>query len=156
MTTDCATDVTLTDSPEAHAKTEEPCALAQGTPKPLRGLLFGFAATVTVGLALASWYVGVRIVSKDVAARSTPLPAAVPRFQSTANLTALYLQVGALGSKEDASFVRSLEGQGFHVQVPQNGDAARIVIGPFSTHTEMEQAQQRLESAGVLAIEMER
>jgi hypothetical protein len=36
------------------------------SPRLLRVLLFGFAAAITIGLALASWYVGVRIVTGPV------------------------------------------------------------------------------------------
>jgi cell division protein FtsN len=169
-TTECAIDVALPNS-----QSEDSQAASQGTSRPLRGLLFGFAATVTVGLALASWYVGVRIVSADEVAPSSattsapviaaPVPraAAAPASAAEASIgeafwytvppTVLYLQVAALGPKQDASFVRSLQIKGFHAQVQAGDDGSRILIGPFSTHAKMEQAQRKLQSEGVLAIE---
>jgi SPOR domain len=137
--------------------------------KPLKGLLFGFAATVTVGLALASWYVGVRIVAADELGSSStspsqpvtvvpappavvPPPAAAPEAnRSIAPQTSLYLQVAGLGPKQDAGFLRSLHAKGFRAQVQQ--DNAFILIGPFGTQAEMEHAQRKLQSAGVLAVE---
>ena len=67
--------------------------------------------------------------------------------------TSLYLQVAGLGPKQDAGFVRSLQTKGFRAQVQARDETARILIGPFSTHAEMEQAQRKLQSAGVLAVE---
>jgi hypothetical protein len=66
----------------------------------------------------------------------------------------LYLQVAGLGPKQDAEFVRSLQSKGFHAQIqnPDN-DNARVLIGPFSTHAEMEQKQRKLQSGGILAVE---
>src|ERR1700677_4226176 len=73
-TTDYATgiappDLRIDDS-------EAPLRPSGGASKPLRGLLFGFTATVTIGLALASWYVGVRIsLTSTPGSTSVPLPA---------------------------------------------------------------------------------
>jgi cell division septation protein DedD len=66
----------------------------------------------------------------------------------------LYLQIAALEPKQDAGFVRSLQHKGFRAQVQQgnNGDAC-ILVGPFSTRTEMEQGRQKLLAGGVLAVE---
>jgi cell division septation protein DedD len=169
-TTECAIDVIL-PNPQSENSQD---AIPQRTSRPLKGLLFSFAATVTVGLALASWYVGVRIVSADEVAPSNatsapviavpvPPPAAAPvsaaensmaeAFWYTVPPTILYLQVAGLGPKQDANFVRSLQNKGFHAQVQAQDDDSRILIGPFSTHAAMEQAQRKLQSAGVLAIE---
>jgi cell division protein FtsN len=140
----------------------------------------GFAATVTIGLALASWYVGVRIVAADeVAPASTPTaavavvaaPAPTPSapapvsensiaeaFWYTVPPANLYLQVAGIGPKQDAGFVKSLHAKGFgaRLQVGDKADNARILIGPFSTRAEMEQAQRKLQSTGVLAVESAR
>jgi cell division protein FtsN len=153
-----------------------PQRAVDGASKPLKSLLLGFAATVTVGLALASWYVGVRIVDTDevspgsataaVPAASVPvvIPSTPPAasdealaqaYWSTVPPADLYLQVAGIGAKQDAGFVKSLAAKGFRAQL-QGGDRAdngRILIGPFSTHAEMEQAQRKLQSAGVLAVE---
>jgi cell division protein FtsN len=164
-----------------------PPRAVDGASKQLRSLLLGFAITVTVGLALASWYVGVRIVDADevtpgsaTTAVPVTVPATVPASQapvataapppagssnslaetywSTVPSADLYLQVAGIGAKQDAGFVKSLTAKGFRAQL-QGGDRAdngRILIGPFPTHSEMEQAQRKLQSAGVLAVESAR
>jgi cell division septation protein DedD len=174
--TECATEIALPNLPREVPQDAPPQPASQGAAsRPLKGLLLGFAATVTVGLALASWYVGVRIVSADevapsnatttapVIAAPVPPPAAAPAsatetsmaeaFWYTVPPTVLYLQVAALGPKQDASFVRSLQTKGFHAQVQARDEDSRILIGPFSTRAAMEQAQRKLQSTGVLAIE---
>jgi cell division septation protein DedD len=176
--TDSATDIAMPSSEDSQDDAMElaPQRAANGASKPLRSLLLGFAATVTIGLALASWYVGVRIVDADEvapASATAPVPAnsppvAIPSTPPTANNDALaeaywstvpsadvYLQVAGIGPKQDAGFVKSLATKGFRAQL-QGGDRAdnaRILIGPFATHAEMEQAQRKLQSAGVLAVE---
>jgi cell division septation protein DedD len=175
-TTECATEIATPISPSEDSQDASAQRTSQqAASRPLKGLLFGFAATVTVGLALASWYVGVRIVSADevapsntttsapVTAAPAPPPAAAPVSAAEASIgeafwytvppTILYLQVEGLGPKQDASFVRSLQAKGFRAQVQTRDDDARILIGPFSTHAKMEQAQRKLQSSGVLAIE---
>ena len=66
-TTDCATDTGLAD-----VQNENETPPPAGASKPLKGLIIGFAVTVSSGLALASWYVGARIVSADEAVPSSP------------------------------------------------------------------------------------
>lgn len=168
-TTDCATDAALPDAASFDCHIEISESAPQGSSRSLRGLFFGFAATMTAGLALASWYVGVRIVSADDVApvrpsvtaetQTTSPPIQDPMAEAywyTVPLPQLYLQVAGLGAKQDAAFVRSLEDKGFRAQVRASpGDAGRILIGPFSTHAEMERAQSKLQSRGVLAIEAE-
>lgn len=167
-TTDCAAHAASTDAQDVDCPIEVSASTSQGTSRPLRGLVFGFAATVTIGLALASWYVGVRIVSGDELSAGAPARlSAVAETIATAQPARhvpppqIYLQVAGLGERKDAAFVRSLQEKGFRAEVAlsqgraSQGDAGRILIGPFSTHTEMERAQSKLESWGVLAIEAE-
>lgn len=183
-TTDCATHAALPDAQDFDCQVEVSESTSQGRSSSLRGLFFGFAVTVTVGLALASWYVGVRIVSADETpaaspARSsevpatvatpqpTPQPAPQPVPQATEDpmaeaywytvpLPQLYLQVAGLGERQDDAFVRSLHHRGFRAEVRSpEGESRRILIGPFSTHSEMERAQSKLQNLGVLAIETE-
>jgi hypothetical protein len=175
-TTDCTTDAVLPDAQSLDCQIEVSESAPQGTSRPLRGLFFGFAATVTVGLALASWYVGVRLVSADELSAIAPArqgagteiaatPQTVPALNEdsiaeaywyTVPLPQFYLQVAGLGEKQDAAFVRSLEDKGLRARVPSSqGDSARILIGPFSTRSAMGRAQRELESRGVLAIEVE-
>jgi cell division septation protein DedD len=137
----------------------------------LKGLLIGFAATVTIGLAMASWYVGVRIVAANEIAPITkpaavsPIPAATPGTTEDSMADAfwytvaprsreLYLQVASLGPLADANFLRNLEAKGYTARVEANAkDDSRILIGPFSGRGSLEEAQRKLQSAGVLAIE---
>lgn len=176
-TTDYATDTALPDVPcdDSHVDSLQP---NDGASKPLRGLLFGFAATVTIGLALASWYVGLRIVADGQAGRSSiasrvpaaptsvPVPAAAPAdteesmaeaFWYTLPPSDLFLKVAGLGPRQDSNFVRSLLATGFRARLQAGQkDNAWILIGPFSTRAEMEEAQRKLRSVGILAVEMSR
>ncbi len=143
---------------------------------PHKGVFFGFAATVTIGLALASWYVGVRIVAADevpspataaTAPVNIPAPpppaAAAPSAAENSIAEAywysvppadLYLQVAGLGPKQDADFADALRAKGFDAQVQmQDGAATRILIGPYSTRSQMELEQRKLQSQGILAVE---
>jgi hypothetical protein len=170
-TTDCATDIGLPDL-ETDPQIENARLALEGESKPLKGLYFGFAFVVTAGLALASWYVGVRIVSAEevtspvgaapasiVAPAATPAPPASTPSISVAIVqpTDFYLQAACLGLKQDAAFVKSLKAHGFQAQAqrPEVGDA-RIVIGPFSSHAALERAQRKLQGSGVLAVEAAR
>jgi hypothetical protein len=153
-TTDCAIDISE-DSKSGSAQRE-----SQGASGLLRGLFFGFAVTTTIGLALASWYVGVRILAADAPApprAAEPLAATqnstAEAFRYTVPAALLFLQVAGLGPKQDARFVRSLQSDGFRAQVEAQDATARILIGPFSTRAELEQAQRKLQSAGILAVE---
>ncbi len=169
-TTDCATAIPALQgesSQDAEEQSPElsPQSFSSEASKPLKRLLWGFGATVAVGLTLATWYVGVRIVAADEVAPSSSSasiasanssPAQVVQAVATVQAAApLYLQVAGLGAKQDAGFVRSLQAQGFEAQV-QGGDRAdntSILIGPFATRFDLEQAQGKLQSLGVLAIE---
>jgi SPOR domain len=176
-TTDCATDAAMPDAPGFDCQIEVPERAPQGTSRPLRGLFFGFAATVTVGLALASWYVGVRIVRADevsapVAASMSAVAetAAAPppvtqaardsiarAYRPTVPPPQFYLQIAGLGERRDATFVRSLQLKGFRAEVRMSqGEDERVLVGPFSTHAALERAQGKLESQGVLAVETDR
>jgi hypothetical protein len=180
-TTDCATNIGLLSSQGEDVQNESVRRVSGGaskpvTSKPLRGLFFGFAATVTVGLALAIWYVGVRIVATNEVVPSTmtakrsvnafpaPTPAVAPPAVNEGSMAAdywytvppasRYLQVAGLGLTQDTDFASSLQAQGFRAQVQmRDGATTRILIGPFLTHAELEQGQRKLQSAGVLALE---
>jgi len=178
-TTDYATGIASPDLRTDDSEMEAPPRPYAGAPKPLRGLLFGFTATVTIGLALASWYVGARIIAPGEAAPSSanqsltsapgstsvPLPSP-PAVSAAEDSMAqaywykvppprLYLQVGGLGPRQDADFVQSLQAQGFpaQIQLSSKDDNRRILIGPYSTRAALEQEQRKLQSAGVPAVE---
>ncbi len=176
-TSQCATDPDLIEPQEAAAA------------KPRKNVLVGFAATVTVGLALAIWYVGVRIVDAHEAvpvstAVSTPAQVsstpATPALPPPASVTTskheetapappppppnLYLQVAGLGPRQDASFMKSLAAKGYGARMIENAGSAanqganqderRILIGPFVGQRSLEKAERKLQSAGVLALEV--
>jgi hypothetical protein len=151
---------------------------SEGASRHLKGVRIGFAATITIGLALASWYVGVRIVdahetvpvSRAVNTSAPQMPAAptqpaAPSPQVEARAEALrhkappppelYLQVAGLGLREDSIFVKGLEAKGYraHIQGVANQEGSRILIGPFVGRRSLEAAARKLQSAGVLAIE---
>jgi hypothetical protein len=163
----CATEPGLGD-----AQTPPENASSLGASKLLKGLLIGFAITVTIGLALASWYVGGRIVAAhEIVPAGKPAqvsksPAAPPAAQEESMAEAywynvgappreLYLKVASLGPTPDSSFVKSLEAKGYRarIQTTPNQDESRILIGPFDARSSLEAAQRELRSAGVLAIE---
>jgi cell division septation protein DedD len=171
-TSECAAEPELADE-----QVELVQGAATGASKLLKGLLIGFAATVTIALALASWYVGVRIVAANEAIRASrpapvsEAPAVIPAAQpdsTPANFwdtvapptPALYLEVASLGAEKDSRFVKRLERKGYQARIEAlanqpaaNQDDGRILIGPFSARSELEEAQSKLRSAGVLATE---
>jgi cell division septation protein DedD len=177
-TTECATDPDL-----AERQGDPPAEPAPA--KPRKNVLVGFAATVTVGLALAIWYVGVRIVDANEAvpastAASTqakvsatpvtpalqpPAAATTSKHEQTTLAPAppppnLYLQVAGLGPRQDATFMKSLAAKGYRASMIESAggttdqDDRRILIGPFVGHRSLEKAERKLESAGVLALEV--
>jgi hypothetical protein len=170
-TSQCATDPELADPslvPEALVRSE-------GASRPPKGVLIGFAATVTIGLALASWYVGVRIVdANEIAPASAAVtaPAASPVQQPPAPSgpsvpeesmaeafwytvppppPELYLEVAGLGPRKDSSFVRALEAKGYRARIIESKQ--QILIGPFARRSSLQAAARKLQSAGVLAVE---
>jgi hypothetical protein len=170
-TSQCAADPGLADSQPDLVPSP-----SAGASRHLKGVLIGFAATVTIGLALASWYVGARIVDANetvpVSTMSASQPVPTPQPASLAGLSArpapplpdLYLQVAGLGPRKDSSFVKSLEAKGYRARVVVNTKAStnasaanqedsRILIGPFVGRSSLEAAARKLQSAGVLAIE---
>jgi|SRR5271165_1061529 len=165
-TSQCATDPGLADQ-----QVDVVQGVATGASKLLKGLLIGFAATTTIALALASWYVGVRIVAANQAIpASSPAPvphppAVMPAQPDSAASNSwdtvagpappLYLEVASLGREKDSSFVKRLEKKGFgaRIDAAANRGDGRVLIGPFSARSELEEAARKLRSAGVLATE---
>lgn len=158
-TTECAANsVALNDTNDHQAP--DPPASEERASKSLKGLFVGFAATVTVGLGLTIWYLGSRMVAADSPAppiaappiaapvSAAPSRAVAPDVPPPAPPPAFYLEMPALGPKQDDAFVRSLEARGFHAE----SSDTRIRIGPFATSIDMQQAQRNLEADGVLAL----
>jgi hypothetical protein len=148
-TTDCATDIA--PPPSQIDEQIESAQAPGGSSKLLKGLLIGFAATVTIGLALGIWYLGVRIVAANGSAQKQSTAAPLP------SVGEFYLQVGGLGPERDEAFSNALQAKGFLAQI-QTRDAghSRILIGPFLTRSDLDQARQKLQSDGILAVETAR
>lgn len=167
-TTGCATSVAPDNLQEQLQGGPEQPSPEQAS-RPLRGIFFGFAATVTVGLILTIWYLGVRIVTagevpQPSAAQSSAASAAIsagppPSPARPVELTplsqpALFLQTAGLGPRQDAAFVRLLKTKGFQSQIQKaGGRESRIVVGPFASRGDLEKAQRKLQASGILAIE---
>jgi cell division septation protein DedD len=149
-------------------------------------MLVGFAATVTIGLALGSWYVGVRIVAANEgapASRAVNAPAKASASQAAPTLQppalaglsiqapagpsvpaptpvtpppGLYLEVAGLGPLQGASFVKGLAAEGYRTRMRSatNQEDRRILIGPFEGRSALEKAERKLQSTGVLALEV--
>ena len=66
----------------------------------------------------------------------------------------LYLAIAGLGIKSDNGLANSLQAHGYRAQVQmRDGATTRILIGPFSTQTEREQAERTLRWNGILTVE---
>jgi len=154
-TSQCVTDPGLAESAPEGAL--EPASAS----RLLKGLLIGFAVTVAIGLGLTSWYVGSRIVAANAPPPPTMnhLPAIKPPESPAPTLqpppAALYLEVAGLGPRRDLSFVQRLDAQGYRARVERAAtqDDTRILIGPFAERNSLEEAERRLQSQGVLAME---
>lgn len=138
-TSQCAVEPGLEDPPAGLVQSSSPLQSASAfASRDLKGVLIGFAATVTVGLALASWYVGARIVEANEAvpmstavnapAKISPPAPAGPSTSEEAMAEAfwytvpppppeLFLKVASLGSRQDASFLKMLEAKGYRAHV---------------------------------------
>src|SRR5260370_16151283 len=142
----------------------------------------GFAATMAIGLALASLYVGGRIVSARRAPRITSAvirvasmrPANEPVAPSLVTRTAKpkpsntspvwnivnprpgerYLQVAAIPTRTIDPFLAQLEAKGFRpVIAPCPTDGLyRILLGPYSRPATRADTKTPLERAGIQAI----
>jgi hypothetical protein len=167
-TTQCATDPELA-SPSLVQSAALVRSASENSPRRSKGVLIGFAATVTIGLALASWYVGVRILDANEFA---PVSAAVGTKVAPSQVAPpppadVYLQVAGLGPRQDTSFVKRLEANGYPVRIIRSTTESRgttesatsqqdgrILIGPFAGRSFLEEAERKLQSAGVLATEV--
>jgi cell division septation protein DedD len=165
-------------SSAAHSQELDALVVAPPPDRKTRGVFLTFLSMVLVGLGLAGWYVGQRIVAAETQPSAQPaavvqpaaliLPAAVvttsqptPSF-TTETLLPLrveyYLQIAALGTAEDARYLKQLQSKGYQAQF----DAAtshhdgRILIGPYFDDNAMERARARLVSSGILATELVR
>jgi hypothetical protein len=133
-------------------------------------IFYGFGGTMALGLSLAGWYVGGRILAAE---QPVPAKAAVtanqPAIQTVPaadvpqkalelpNLPApeKFLEVEGLGVKQDALFVRRLRAKGLHarIEIGPGWDSRRILIGPFEGQSAVEKVERKLQMQGILALE---
>jgi len=149
-------------------------------PRRTRGVYVGFASLVTIGLALAGWYVGERILVAQAphtgpeplapaAAYPTPAPASPSTGASSSPLTAqalqpallplmaeYYLQVTALGTPQDLKFLQQLQSRGLkaHLETTPTDQTGLILIGPYDGEPALRRARARLAASGILANEI--
>ena len=143
-------------------------------------VFIGIAATITVGLALAGWYVGGRIFAfeKVHAATKTqivpvaPAPIIAKSVEATPVVEPvtvvpasewetvepksgeLYLQLATMGPNSTNEYLKVLDAKGIHPRIAPgpSENLHRLVIGPYSDKAALEKEQQALEAAGIQFI----
>ena len=148
-------------------------------PRRTRGVYVGFASLVTIGLALAGWYVGERILVAQAPhtgpkplATANAYPTPAPALSSTGAFSTpwsaqaqpvllplraeYYLQVTALGTPEDLKFLTQLQNRGFnaHLETTPTDQTGLILIGPYDGGPALRSARARLAATGILANEI--
>ena len=171
---ECATETGLAfDEGQPEGPAADPAARLRTR------IFFCFGSAMALGLALAGWYVGGRILAAEQTApansSSVIIPAAAPSTQSQVGAPAppaqtqtqpavpaaiapppqFFLEVAGLGAKPDALFVKKLHARGLTALIDSGSekDPRRILIGPFADHQGVEKAQRKLQAFGVLALE---
>jgi cell division protein FtsN len=161
---------------EIQLSPEIPANTAQ---KQAKRVFIGIAATITVGLTLAGWYLGGRIFASEKVHAAVPVIAktieATPVVESvavggeTAKPTAdptpawntvdpksgeLYLQLAAMGPNSTNEYLKMLDAKGIHPRVAPgpSDNLHRLVIGPYPDKAALEKEQQELEAAGIQFI----
>lgn len=144
---------------------------ADSATKQAKRVFIGFAATITIGLVIAGWYVGGRIFAADkvhaAAAIAKPIssteatpvaePVAVPTEAPSAWTTVdpqpgdLYLQLATMGPNSTNDYLKALDSQGIHPRIAPgpSDNLHRIVLGPYPDKAALEKQQQELETAGI-------
>src|SRR5277367_6011326 len=173
-------------SSAAHSQELDALVVAPPPDRKTRGVFLTFLSMVLVGLGMAGWYVSARIVAAEpqpvpiasapISAPAAPatlvrpaaviLPATVvttsqpaPSYASETLLplrVEYYLQIAALGTTEDARYLKQLQSKGYQAQLDPavRGYDARILIGPYFDENALQRARARLVSSGILATEL--
>lgn len=149
-------------------------------PRRTRGVYVGFATLVTIGLALAGWYVGERILVAQAphtgpeplaTAKAYPAPAPAPSSTSASAspvtaqagqpvllplMAEYFLQATALGTPQDSKFLQQLQSRGFkaHLETTATDQTGLILIGPYEGEPALRRARARLAASGILANEI--
>ena len=162
---------------EIQPNPETPANTAQQQAK---RLFIGIAATITIGLALAGWYVGGRIFAfeKVHAATKTqivpvaPAPIIAKSVEATPVVEPvtvvpasewetvepksgeLYLQLATMGPNSTNEYLKVLDAKGIHPRIAPgpSENLHRLVIGPYPDKAALEKEQQELEAAGLQFI----
>jgi len=141
-------------------------------------VFLGFAATITIGLAVAGWYVGGRIfaaekvhaaaivqpvssaaapvVEKPVESVPTPSTAETPGWNTVEPQSGdLYLQLATMGPNSTNDYLKTLDAKGIHPRIAPgpSENLHRLLLGPYPDKAALEKEQQELESAGIQFIE---
>jgi cell division septation protein DedD len=142
-------------------------------------VFIGFAATITIGLAVAGWYLGGRIFAAEkvhAAAIVQPVssaPAPAPVIAKPVEVTEaaapietpawntvdpqpgdLYLQLATMGPNSTTEYLKELDAKGIHPRIAPgpSENLHRLLIGPYPDKAALEKTQQELESAGIQFI----
>jgi hypothetical protein len=150
-----------------------------GTPADLaqmqaKRVFIGFAATITIGLAVAGWYVGGRIFAAEkvhaaaivqpissapapaVAKPVEPATVAAPAWNEVEPQSGdLYLQLATMGPNSTNEYLKELNAKGIHPRIAPgpSENLHRLVLGPYPDKAALEKEQHDLESAGIQFIE---
>ena len=147
----------------------KPDTSANPAQKQAKRVFIGFAATVTIGLAIAGWYVGGRILAAERAhpvviakpmqsaavavSPEKPKPAAASQAWNTVDPQSgdLYLQLAAMGPNSTNEYLKTLAAKGIHARIascPTEG-LHRILVGPYQDKSALAKEQLELEAAGI-------
>jgi len=165
---------TINEEIQPHPETPANTAQQQA-----KRVFIGIAATITVGLALAGWYLGGRIfASEKVHAAAITKPAATapviaPVIAQTIEATPvvepvtvapasawdtvepksgeLYLQLATMGPNSTNEYLKTLDAKRIHPRIAPGPSESlhRLVIGPYPDKAALEKEQQELEAAGI-------
>jgi hypothetical protein len=144
--------------------------------KQAKRVFIGFAATVTIGLAITGWYVGGRIYAGDKVHAEAPAiaePVAAPLIAETIAVTVetnkpsdipppawntvdpqpgeLYLQLATMGPNSTNEYLKTLDAIGIHPRVAPgpSENLHRLLMGPYQDKTAFEKQQHELEAAAI-------
>ena len=161
----------------------EPTPAKTDSPADIRKKIHqGFAATVAIGLAIASIYVGGRIVSAKTTRRAAPVvihvsslsqpvapakavsmpsPALKPKDAAAPHWNIIeprpgetYIQLAAIPLKTIDPFLNQIEEKGFRPVIARGPTDSlyRILIGPYARQDALKDAQTAVEAAGIQHI----
>src|ERR1700693_1199257 len=140
-------------------------------------VFIGFAATITIGLTVAGWYVGGRIFAAEKVhaaaivqpvssapvleianpVESAPIPS-IPEAPAWNTVEPqpgdLYLQLPTMAPNPTNDYLKPLDAKGIHPRIAPgpSENLHRLLIGPYPDQAAVEKEQQELESAGIQFI----